>query len=143
MAVRRAVVPIILTVVGLMVFSLWVGYVRWAPKLTSLFWPWAAINLLSTCMSEEAFFRGFIQAELSRRLCAVRSGSVIAVACSAVLFGMAHLAGGPAYVAVATVAGLGYGAVFQCSGRIEMSILAHFALNATHFLLFSYPYWTG
>jgi membrane protease YdiL (CAAX protease family) len=56
-----------------------------------------------------------------------------------VLFGLAHIAGGWRYVALATVAGAGYGTVFYRSRRIEASILAHFTLNAVHFLLFTYP----
>jgi len=40
---------------------------------------------------------------------------------------------------LSTVAGLGYGWVYQRTGRIEASILTHFALNLVHFLLFTYP----
>jgi hypothetical protein len=43
------------------------------------------------------------------------------------------------YVALATIAGLGYGWIYQRTGRIEASILTHFALNAVHFFAFSYP----
>jgi membrane protease YdiL (CAAX protease family) len=56
-----------------------------------------------------------------------------------VLFGLAHAHGGPALVVLATFAGIGYGAAYQRSGRIEAAILAHFALNAAHFLMFTYP----
>jgi uncharacterized protein len=38
-----------------------------------------------------------------------------------------------------TLAGLGYALAFRASGRIEMAILAHFSLNAVHFLLLTYP----
>jgi len=139
-ALKRAAIPIALTIIILLSLSLGVGYVRWAPKLTSLFWLWAAVNLLSTCMSEEAFFRGFIQTELSEGLRHLRYGRAGAVVVSATLFGMAHIAGGLTYVGLATAAGLGYGMIFQRTQRIEMSILAHFSLNATHFLFFTYPY---
>jgi membrane protease YdiL (CAAX protease family) len=40
---------------------------------------------------------------------------------------------------LATVAGFGYGIVYHRARSVEMSMLAHFALNATHFLLFTYP----
>lgn len=44
------------------------------------------------------------------------------------------------YVALATVAGAGYGWAYQrAGGRIEASILTHFALNAVHFFFFTYP----
>jgi membrane protease YdiL (CAAX protease family) len=42
-------------------------------------------------------------------------------------------------VLLATIAGTGYGLAYQRSGRVEMAILTHFAVNATHFLLFTYP----
>ena len=48
-------------------------------------------------------------------------------------------AGGWQYATLAIVAGAGYGTVFYRSQSVEGSILAHFALNAVHFLLFTYP----
>ena len=58
---------------------------------------------------------------------------------SALAFGLAHAGGGWRYVLLATIAGTGYALAWQRTGRIEASILAHFAVNATHFLLFTYP----
>lgn len=49
-------------------------------------------------------------------------------------------AGGPTYVVLSTVAGVGYGRAYLHAGnRIEASLLAHFTLNAVHFLGFTYP----
>jgi uncharacterized protein len=115
------------------------GYLLWQPKWTSLFWIWACANLFFTCLSEEALFRGFIQRELALALRGKRYGSGVAIAVSALLFGAAHFAGGLSYVALATAAGLGYAIVYHRTQSIEMSMLAHFSLNATHFLLFTYP----
>jgi uncharacterized protein len=42
-------------------------------------------------------------------------------------------------VLLAAAAGLGYAIAYQRTGRIEASMTAHFTLNATHFLLFTYP----
>jgi membrane protease YdiL (CAAX protease family) len=84
-------------------------------------------------------FRGFIQRELTLALRGVRAGSAIAIAVGAVLFGFAHFAGGISYVVLATAAGLGYGIVYHRAQSIEMAMLAHFALNTVHFLLFTYP----
>lgn len=55
------------------------------------------------------------------------------------LFGAAHLGGGVPMAALAGIAGLGYATVYAATQRIEASILVHFGLNATHFLLFTYP----
>lgn len=137
----RVAAPLIaINVLVLIGLSVTLGYVRFDPKWTSFFWVWAAANLLSTCLAEEAFFRAFIQGGLTNALAPRKHGAAVALGVSAVIFGLAHFAGGWTYVLLATVAGLGYGWVFQRTGRIEMAMLAHFAMNAGHFLLFTYPY---
>ena len=138
-ALGRAVVPMTVTIASVIVLGKALGYIQWDPKWTSQFWIWAAINLLSTCMSEEAFFRAFLQTGIERLAAKRASGVIIAIISSALLFGLAHMAGGWRYVALASVAGAGYGTVFFRTRSIEASILAHFTLNAVHFLLFTYP----
>ena len=138
-ALTRAAVPLIVTIASVIVLGGALGYIRWDPKWTSQFWLWAAINLLSTCMSEEAFFRAFLQTEIERLTAKRPAGALIAITSSAILFGLAHIAGGWRYVALASVAGAGYGTVFYRTRSITASILAHFTLNAVHFLLFTYP----
>jgi membrane protease YdiL (CAAX protease family) len=96
-------------------------------------------NLLTTCLAEEAFFRALVQGRLADALSHRPDGARIAVAVAALLFGVAHAHGGPALIVLATFAGFGYGLAYQRSGRIEAAILTHFALNATHFLMFTYP----
>jgi hypothetical protein len=138
-ALRVGLPLIALNIVVLVIVSLALGYLRFDPKWTSFFWLWASVNLLSTCLSEEAFFRTFIQSGLAAALKPYRYGPTVALTVSAMLFGIAHLSGGWTYVLLSAVAGLGYGYIFQRTGRFEMAMLAHFALNATHFLLFTYP----
>ena len=97
-------------------------------------------NLFFVATAEEAFFRGFLQERLQQVL-GDRAGTVlIAVAASAVLFGLAHSAGGPKYVVLAGLAGVGYAYAYSATRRIESSIFVHVALNATHFFAFTYPY---
>jgi membrane protease YdiL (CAAX protease family) len=139
-AFRRAA-PIILVNVSIVAFgALLLGYSTWQPHGSSLFWVWATSNLFSTCLAEEGLFRAFILGELRSVLGGYRWGAAFAIAVSAVLFGLAHAAGGLSYVALATVAGMGYGLAFHRSNSVEMSMLAHLALNSIHFLLFTYPY---
>lgn len=134
-AAQRAM-PIVLLNIGLLIIvSLVLNYLRVDPKWPQFFWIWAPVNLFFTCLAEEAFFRGFIQRELQN----IFSSCFVPVTVSGVLFGLAHFAGGWTYVALATLAGLGYAWIYQRTQRIEMSILAHFLLNATHFLLLTYP----
>lgn len=137
--VRRVGLVIVLNLAAAIVLSWAFHYVAWEPKQTSFFFPWALVNLGFVCLTEEAVFRGLIQTQLTIYLRERRSGRAVALALSSVLFGLAHFAGGPAYVALATVAGFGYGLTYQRSGRLEFSIAAHFLLNTAHFLLFTYP----
>jgi uncharacterized protein len=139
-ALRRAAPILIANIVVVAAIAMAVGYLSWQPKWTPLFWVWAASNLFFTCLSEEAFFRGFIQRELGAALQGRPYADGIAIATSAILFGLAHFAGGATYVALGIVAGLGYALVYHRTRSIEMAMLAHFALNATHFLLLTYPH---
>ena len=123
----------------ILALSLAAGYVRFEPKFPAAAAQWAGVNLLFVCVAEEALFRGFIQAQLQRAWQRVPGGPWLALGVAAVLFGLAHAAGGVTYVALATVAGLGYGWIYQRTQRIEASILTHFALNTVHFFAFTYP----
>lgn len=97
---------------------------------------WMIMNLLLVCPAEEGFFRGLLQRELARRV-----PGAVSIAVAAALFGLAHFAGGPVYVLLASVAGAGYGLAYHLAGqRIEAAIGTHFLLNLAHFGLFTYPY---
>ena len=111
------------------------GFIGIDVKFTDYTLVFIACNLLFTCITEEAFFRGFMQA----RLAAAMQRPYAALAISALLFGVAHARGGPALIVLAAIAGLGYGYAFLRSGRIEAAILAHITLNGLHFIAFTYP----
>ena len=140
-AVLRATLPVAAaTVFTLMALALIAGYVRLDPKFPAIapLFLWA--NLCFTCVAEEALFRGFVQAGLARRWRERRHGALLALVVAAVLFGLAHAAGGPTYVVLSTLAGLGYGAAYRHSGyRLEAAILTHWTVNALHFVGFTYP----
>lgn len=129
----------VLTIAVVLGASLALGYVRWAPKAPAEAPLWLAVNLLFVCTAEEGLFRGFVQGGLRRAWANVRGGNRLALAVAAVLFGLAHAAGGWSYVALATVAGAGYGWIYERTQRVEASVLAHWALNTLHFFLFTYP----
>ena len=132
--------PVILaSVLFLIGISFAVDYLRFAPKLPDIAFIWVINNLFFVTLSEEAFFRGFLMAKLDAALSPIPHARSVALLLSAAAFGLAHFAGGFAYVCIATVAGIGYGIAFQRSGRIEMAILTHFAVNVTHFFFFTYP----
>ena len=115
------------------------GKVHWDPKLPSYTLLWMLTNLLFVCTAEEAFFRGFLQQQLALLWKNRPLQQALPLALASLVYGLSHFAGGPLYVAFVTLAGLGYGWVYQKTGCIEASILLHFALNASHFLFFTYP----
>jgi len=116
-----------------------IGYVAFQPKLPPLAFAWFAANLLFTCVAEEVFFRGCIQEQLTRVVGQRPAFRWVPVAVAAALFGVAHAGGGWVYVALAGLAGVGYSTAYALTRRIEPSIITHFAVNAVHFLFFTYP----
>lgn len=119
--------------------ALGLGLIRFDPKWPLFLPQFIFCNLLLTCVAEEALFRGVLQQSLTRQ-CEQRGYSWYwALLLASLLFGVAHLSGGWAYVLVATVAGAGYGWLYRQTGRLWPAILLHFGLNLSHLLLFSYP----
>ena len=103
-------------------------------KVPDWWWLFVFNNLLFTCVAEEAFFRGFIQQALVKKY-----GAVFALLCTSMLFGVAHFAGGIAYVGVATIAGLLYGLAHYWYKNLLMPVLLHFLVNFVHLIVFTYP----
>lgn len=117
--------------------ALKIEYVRFDRK--PIEWLWLLNNLMFVCMAEEVVFRGVLQARLMLLRPASNSWPYVCVGIAAVAFGLAHFAGGPTYVVLATIAGLGYGYVFLKTRKIEAPILVHFGFNLVHFVFFTYP----
>jgi membrane protease YdiL (CAAX protease family) len=137
----RAAAPVgAATIAVVLAAALALGYVRVDLKLPEVTLTFMLVNLLGTCVAEETFFRGLLQARLAAWLQNRRGGATIAIVMVGLLFGAAHLAGGWKAGLLATMAGIGYGAAYHRSQRIEAAILVHFALNAAQFLAFTYPY---
>jgi membrane protease YdiL (CAAX protease family) len=116
------------------------GYVRWDPKWPPETLTFFSINLLFTCVAEEAFFRGVIQEQLSRALEGSPRIAALPIVVSTLLFALAHWGGGLQLVLLAGIAGLGYSICYAVTRRVEAAILPHFAVNSLHFVFFSYPY---
>jgi hypothetical protein len=141
---RRSQVPVTLgrlaSIVGIvMALALALGYVRWDPKLPvwTLLWVWSMVFL--TAMPEEALFRGVVQSAIEGWSGSRRYATPAAIVAAGVLFGVAHAAGGPSYVLLASAAGIGYGWIYATTRSIAWAIAAHAGLNTIHFLLFTYP----
>lgn len=133
MAAASVATAVVLVGVGLVV-----GHLAFDPKLPQFALTFLSINLLFTCVAEEAFFRGLIQERLASALAS--RWQWLAVVVSSALFGLAHIAGGILYASLATILGLGCAIAYSKTLRVEVPILVHFFFNATHFLLFTYPF---
>jgi membrane protease YdiL (CAAX protease family) len=115
------------------------GYMRPDFKFAAFAPAWLAANLLFTCVAEEVLFRGLLQQRLAHALPQAWPWQALAVGVAALLFGVAHAGGGMPLVLLATLAGLGYGLACATTQRIEPAIAVHFAVNAVHFVGFTYP----
>jgi len=129
---------IICTVLASLTVALMIGLVGFSPKVPDFWLAFIAINLLFTCVAEEAFFRGLLQTKLSQ-LITVKRLAIFAPLITAVVFALAHFIGGWSYVLVSGVAGFGYSYIFYKTQRLEWAILCHWLVNVSHFFLFTYP----
>jgi uncharacterized protein len=114
------------------------GLVTWEPKLPATSWLWLLNNLLLVTLAEEALFRGYLQGGIRQLLQGQRYADALAIAVTALLFGLAHAASGERMIVLAGIAGIGYGVAYRLGG-LRAAVLTHFGLNLTHFFLFTYP----
>jgi membrane protease YdiL (CAAX protease family) len=134
---RRAAPILGLTPLLLSLIVVASGYADWDVTVTPAFLWWGILNLLTTCVSEEALFRGLLQTRLVDAAAQHGLPAYPAILLTALIFGLSHVAGGPELVLLATLAGVGYGYAYHATRRIEAAILCHFIVNAGHFLLFT------
>jgi len=131
--------PVLVGIPIIYLFAMLLGYSHFDFTPSSLFWPWVLKNLFFTVLAEEILFRGLIQGEIAKRVQHQYSAEIAMIVAS-ILFGLAHFAGGPEYVILASVAGVLYGYTYKITGRIEAPIITHLLLNSAHFIFFTYPY---
>ena len=137
---RKASYPAVVTVAVVLTAAISIGYVAPDPKFGANALTFLMANLFLTVIPEEAFFRGFLQDRLASVLQDLRYGGAIAVIISALLFGLAHAAGGLVYVVLSGLTGLGCAYAYFLTQRIEAPIAVHFTLNTAHYILFTYPF---
>lgn len=125
---------VLLGIASIMGVAVALGLIDVHLGLPAWFGLFALGNLVNTCMAEELLFRGVVQRWLQQRV-----NPCLAVLVASVLFGLAHFGGGMAFVLVATLAGLLYGAVYALTGRLWWAIAAHWLLNMVHLVGFTYP----
>lgn len=130
----RPLALLILPLAALLITAWQLGALKPEVGLPHWWWLFAFNNLLFTCVAEEALFRGLIQQGV-----ASRSKPWLGLLVASLLFGAAHLAGGPLLALFAALAGACYGLAFLLSGRLGVAIAIHFLFNFAHLALFTYP----
>ena len=130
----RPLALLMLPLAALLITAWQLGALKPEVGLPHWWWLFALNNLLFTCVAEEALFRGLIQQGV-----ASRSKPWLGLLVASLLFGTAHLAGGPLLVLFAALAGACYGQAFLLSGRLGVAIAIHFLFNFAHLALFTYP----
>ena len=130
----RPLALLMLPLAALLITAWQLGALKPEVGLPHWWWLFAFNNLLFTCVAEEALFRGFIQQGV-----ASRSKPWLGLLVASLLFGAAHLAGGPLLMLFAALAGACYGLAFLLSGRLSVAIAIHFLFNFAHLALFTYP----
>lgn len=145
-ALRTGVVACAALLAPVAVIGYALGWFEFAPKLPPATLTFLLTNLFLVCVAEDGFFRTFVQQPLHAFVDHGRGAafapsvrSVLPVAVTALLFGLAHVAGGWQYVLLSAVAGTGYAIAYARTRCVEAAITAHFCTNALHFLLFTYP----
>jgi membrane protease YdiL (CAAX protease family) len=114
------------------------GIIAWTPKWPEQSGIWMFNNLLLVTLTEELFFRGYIQGGLNRLFKRLPYNEALTIALASTLFGLAHSGAGWEWVLLAGLAGVGYGIAYRLGG-LTAAVLTHFGLNLVHFTLFTYP----
>lgn len=131
-----------ITVVVVMGLGLAVGYIHVDMKFPLITVIYLVKTLLYTAVLEEAFFCGIVQEGLTITpfIAARPVLRWVPTLASSALFGIAHAPAGLLFVMLAAVAGAGYSVAYALTRRIEAAIAVHFAVNAVHFVGFTYPH---
>ena len=139
-AIQSTLVWMPLCIIVLIGSATLIGYVKFDSKVPSSLLLWSLNNFFLVCIGEEAFFRGYVQKNLTEFCQRHNFSYLFAIAVASILFGLRHITGGMPFVILSTIAGFFYGMAYYKSGKIEAGILTHFGLNLVHFLFFSYPF---
>ncbi len=128
------------TFIILLGLSYFFNFIAWDPKLPRFLPSWIIANLFFVSIAEEAFFRGFLQKELTDAIPS-RHSAWFAILFVSLLFALAHIffIQDPRYLVLTFVASFLYGTIFHLTKAIESSIFSHFLVNLIHLLLFTYP----
>ncbi len=136
----RALPLTLLTAALLLFLSYKLKLIAFDYKLVCFLPLWIIANLFFVALTEEAFFRGFFQAQL-QHLIRRPFAPLLSLFLVSTVFALSHLLFIPIkeYILVVWVASLCYGTIYHFTKSIEASAIAHFCVNLIHILFFTYP----
>ncbi|KPY81791.1 CPBP family intramembrane metalloprotease [Pseudomonas syringae pv. tagetis] len=137
-SLQTGVLALIVTSAFCMTAAVVLNVVGWTPKWPAQGLIWLLNNLLLVTLTEELFFRAYLQGGLQRFFNGSRFATALSITLAASLFGLAHAVAGVEWMLLAGVAGAGYGIAFRFGG-LQAAVISHFGLNLVHFGLFTYP----
>ncbi|KTB89391.1 CAAX protease [Pseudomonas syringae ICMP 11293] len=137
-SLQTGLLALIVTSAFCMTAAVMLNVVGWTPKWPAQGLIWLLNNLLLVTLTEELFFRAYLQGSLMRLFKSSRYATALSITLAAGLFGLAHAGAGPQWVALAGMAGVGYGIAFRFGG-LQAAVISHLGLNLVHFGLFTYP----
>jgi membrane protease YdiL (CAAX protease family) len=107
------------------------------PSLTIVF---LIVNLFFVVIPEEAFYRGFLQNEITKNL-PNKAGPILAILVVSSLFGLIHIffISNLSYIVATFIGSVLYGTIYQFSKSVESAMITHFGVNVIHFFFFTYP----
>jgi membrane protease YdiL (CAAX protease family) len=126
-------------IVILAYFALGLGFYLKPLKYVALF---GLVNLLVTCVAEEAFMRLLLQAQLQKFLSELASGfwlEAIPLLITTAIFVLLHLSSNLNVLWVFALAGFSYGLVYSLTKNLWACVAVHFTVNILHFSLLTYP----
>jgi len=130
----------ILGVIILASLALYLHLIEIDLKLPHISAIWLVANLFFVTIPEEAFFRGFLQREITDYINTKWAG-VISVIIVSLLFALLHFifVKNFAFLSLTFIASLIYGSIYHLTKTIESSIFCHYLFNVVHFSCFTYP----
>ena len=118
----------------------WLLNLKWVLKLPSATVYFIVVNVLVTCVAEEAFFRLLLQKHLMKWFANGYLRLVVPAVFTGVLFALVHQIDLSSTIFVVyLLAGIGYASVYALTGRFTFAVMAHAGVNIGHFLLLPYP----
>lgn len=110
-------------------------------KLNQYVLAFYGVNLLFTCVAEQAFFNLLIQANLERIFKFSFRGDNIALWLTAILFSLAHYSAQISLTSFILIglAGIIYAYLYKTTKCVEIAIGGHFLVNVIHITFFIYP----